>query len=372
MSTMNYYKIPTFEECLEIVEKEKAFSHSVQEMDGKEIHSFKYNLSYKEMWDDLEDGRINLRGITFIDGEIVALPFPKFFNLSENDYVRSENINLKRFDAATEKVDGSLLSFFLLNDRIEVKTMKSVYSDTAIEAREYLKDRPDVQEFARYCLDHSLSPIFEYVSPSDAARIVIDYGKKNFILLGARDIVTGTIYSVSNFPLKEKFPASIDMAQCFNTKDAFDAYMDNAEVEGVVITLDNGDMVKIKTKWYCGIHKLLDLFNMKNVLEMIVEGKSDDAKSQLELNGRVKESATIDRVEKSFLERYSIIEKELHDKFNEFKSKEFTKKDIAMGFMKENKPLASLVFKLYDDKDYSGQIKDMVFEEMKPLDLADF
>ena len=34
------------------------------------------------MYEDIDDGRLQLRGITYDDdGRVIALPFPKFFNV---------------------------------------------------------------------------------------------------------------------------------------------------------------------------------------------------------------------------------------------------------------------------------------------------
>ena len=62
-----YRKIPTFDRCIELCEKHPCFSHSIQHKNGVSIHSFKYNLTPPSVDVWLEEGAINMRGITFID-----------------------------------------------------------------------------------------------------------------------------------------------------------------------------------------------------------------------------------------------------------------------------------------------------------------
>ena len=369
MNITDYNKIPTFDEALAIVEKEKGFSHSMQEIHGKEVHSFKYNISYQGMWDDLSDGKINMRGLTFVDGNLVALPCPKFFNLGENEHTRSMEIADMQF--ATEKVDGSLISFFNVGDELEIKTMKSVYSDTAAEAREYLKERDDVVSFAKMCLNFKLSPMFEYVSDTDAGKIVIDYGKKDFVFLGARDLNTGRLYmDLHNFPIL--IPDSVKPARVFLSPEGVEVYNEQEGVEGVVLTLKSGLMVKVKTGWYCRLHKVLDTFNTKNILESIVNDNIDDVKASLAQNGLDDHLRVIGNVERTFDMYYDRLLKKAKGKCQDCKLTNMTKKDIAMTLMKEDRVLASLVFALYDGKDITESIKKNIKEKLKDKELNSF
>ena len=368
MKLENYYKIPTFDEAMAIVESEKGFSHSVQELNGKEIHSFKYNLSYPEMWDSLEDGRINLRGLTYIDGKIVALPYPKFFNMNENRHVQEKDIDLTKFIIACEKVDGSLISFFRVGDSIDLKTMKSVYSDTAIEAREFVKGRSDIIEFVTMCIDNGVSPIFEYISNTDTGRIVIDYDRKDLVFLGARNMESGVIYTINTLPVM--IPDTITKVKEFSTNDEIKKHMAIEGVEGVVMVLSTGLMIKCKTDWYCRIHRLMDLFSVKNIIESIVNDEIDDTISILTKNGLLDHVNTIRNVIDKFHKIYHSVYDNAVREYNTRIHLGQSKKDIAMSLMKENKELASLVFALYDEKDISSLIKAIVKRKLIDSDLS--
>jgi hypothetical protein len=94
---MNYYnRIPSFEECKRICSECKYFSHSSQEVHDEIIHSFKYTIGpVRKIWDGKEDdGRLNMRGITYDNsGNLLALPFPKFFNNGEIQQTKNLDIN---------------------------------------------------------------------------------------------------------------------------------------------------------------------------------------------------------------------------------------------------------------------------------------
>jgi RNA ligase len=368
MNITDYNKIPTFDEALAIVENSKGFSHSVQTIHDKEVHSFKYNISYQGMWDDLSDGKVNMRGLTFIDGKVVALPYPKFWNLGENIHV--QDIDVSTFTIATEKVDGSLISFFKVGDELEMKTMKSVFSDTANEAREYSMTRTDIRDFASLCLENNISPMFEYISDTDQGRIVIDYNKKDLILLGARDLSNGTIYNLADFPID--IPFDISTARLFNTSDEVVSYMADEGVEGVVMILNDGTMVKLKTDWYCRLHRILDKFNTKNILEAIVTDSLDDIKSALVKNNLKEHLQTVRCVEQCFHNRFKEWLEIANKEFWKRKTNEETKKDIALSLLKKDRVLAGLVFAQYDEKDLTDTIKNIVKTEFKDRELDSF
>jgi len=361
---MNYHTIPTFSEALAICQKESNFSHSVQEIGGKEVHSFKYNVSCSSQWLDLSDGRINMRGLTFIDENLVALAFPKFFNVGEISY--TQNLDITKFAFASTKMDGSLISFFKIGSDIDVKTMKSVFSDTAIEAREYLKERPEVKEFAKKCIENNLSPIFEYISNTAIGRIVIDYGKKDFVFLGARNLTTGEIHYVHQFPFE--IPSTISVVQIFKTKQEIDAYLTDG-VEGVVMTLQNGMLIKTKTIWYCTIHRFLDIKTKKCMCEYFQKFKSfDDMIGVYSQYGLLNDIERMKDFEKDYWHRYNNVLTSAKATFQFYQGK--SRKEIALG-MREDRldgTTMAIVFKMCDNAPYEFLIEKAVYEAFRKED----
>ena len=121
-----------------------------------------------------------------------------------------------------EKIDGSLISFFKVGDKLELKTMKSMESDVANLAREYALNRADIKDLAIQHLDRGLSPIFEFTSKE--SRIVLDYGDTNMSYLGCRNMTTGEIMSPKDGLCWE----NISVAKCITD---IDSYMKREDVD---------------------------------------------------------------------------------------------------------------------------------------------
>ena len=357
-----YLEIPTFERCLDIVAHSKAFSHSVQEIRDKEIHSFKYNISIPGMWD--ETCSLNMRGLSFIDGKIVAFPFPKFFNLGEHE--NSTNIDISNPKYITEKIDGSLISIFRIGKDLECKTMKSVYSDTANYCRQYLTTEPDVLRYASIILDENFSPMFEYVTPK--MRIVLNYPNEEFYYLGSRNLSTGEII----FPLQDHHinhirPATIKTPQTFAAKD-LNEYMDRRDVEGVVIVLHNNLMMKLKTAVYCKLHHIVTEITPKNIFENIINNKLDDAKGLLFQHNLFDDIKILERVENYYRDRYNDLLGRAQEYVRENRKK--IAEELFRG--KEKNDIAGVVMGLLDHKDVRNIIDKMLADEFKGKNLTDF
>lgn len=279
-----YFDIPTMEDCENLVNTHQCFSRSQQDAGGEQtLVSFKYMFSDLAIFE--ERFGINMRGITFLDGKLVALPFPKFCNFMENGtkYAQAD-LNLVKF--AYNKADGSLISVFLLNDELEVKTMKSMYSDVANEARILFNNRQDVKDFSSDLLEDGLSPMFEYVGPDN--RLVLSYDSEDFIFLGARSLTTGEIF----YPHDLNVPANITTPKLFDNMDDINAHLEKSGIEGVVLTMENGHMVKMKTEEYFDLHRLMTCVSTKNILkniydihEQCVDDKTDDIIGKLREKG---------------------------------------------------------------------------------------
>jgi T4 RnlA family RNA ligase len=334
------YKIPTFEEALSISENVKGFSHSVQEMHGKEIHSFKYNISHKEMWEDLSDGRLNMRGITFIDGGLVCLPPWKFFNLNEVKFATYP----EKEKYLMSKEDGSLISVFQVDNLLEVKTMKSVYSDVAIQARTYSDTRPDLQGFSVSLINKGLSPYFEFISPQN--RIVLRYEKDDFVFLGARCMKTGKMF----FPWDLLVPSTITIPMLI-TPEKRDEYLEREDVEGLVVVGEDGHMIKCKSATYCQLHKILDIKTKKSMCEYYIDhGNFDDVIGVLTHNGLHQDVADLLDFELAV------------DKYNHLSRKEIALKMIED---KVDKSLRGMVFSSLDGKEVMPKIKRLILDSYK-------
>lgn len=358
MLSKYYNKIPTFQECLDLVNLDIGFSHSIQSIGGKEVHSFKYNLWSKEMLSEeiFSKGGLNLRGICFIDEKIVALPFPKFFNLNENKFSEFPFSEWK-VKNIFEKIDGSLISVFEDYGRYFCKSMKSIESDVSKEAQEFF-DRPENLNLRLHAMDkilQGLSPIYEYVSPT--CRIVLDYGEPKMTYLGCRNMKTGEII----LPEKIFDGILVPVPRIFKSTE-IQNYLEQKGVEGVVITLEDGTMFKMKSEEYFEIHKIISDFSIKNMLEKIMNKQTDDIVPILKKYGMEDKIKQLIELEDIFYNTGFDIQCSCYKTY--VKVKDLSRKEAAEIVLQENKKYSSIIFKMLDNKDVSTLINKYAQEEV--------
>ena len=95
------------------------------------IWNYSEKVQYEGLWDEIT---LQTRGlVTDDEGNVVARPFKKFFNLEEGKHTPTEEFEVY------EKMDGSLLIVFWYEGKWIVATRGSFTSDQAIKGVELLK-----------------------------------------------------------------------------------------------------------------------------------------------------------------------------------------------------------------------------------------
>jgi len=95
------------------------------------IWNYTEKVQYEGLWDEIT---LQTRGlVTDDEGNVVARPFKKFFNLEEGKFEPTEKFEV------WEKMDGSLLIVFWYEGKWIVATRGSFTSDQAIKGIELLK-----------------------------------------------------------------------------------------------------------------------------------------------------------------------------------------------------------------------------------------
>lgn len=95
------------------------------------IWNYTEKVQFENLWDDVT---IMCRGlVTNNEGDIIARPFKKFFNIEEGKYTPTENFEV------WDKMDGSLGIVFWYEGQWIVATRGSFTSDQAIKGGELLK-----------------------------------------------------------------------------------------------------------------------------------------------------------------------------------------------------------------------------------------
>lgn len=345
--------------------------------DGKIYRIFNYRLaSYTEF---LVPGAIECRGIMFlIDGtgnyvDIKSRPMSKFFNLFENS--STIGLDLTKVVRVMDKADGSLISSYVHNGNIKLKTKGSLNSDQAIDAMKYL-DEPeniDLKDFIEFVSEFNYTVNLEWCSPTN--RIVLAYDKPHLQILNVRHNYTGEyldLHSVEQsmivdfeYMIDEYAVKEIDVA---NPVEFIKQVPDMKDkIEGFVCEMEDGQFFKIKTLSYLALHHSKDSINSpRRLYEVVLEEATDDLRSLFH-----DDPLSIKLIED--MEHFVEVElnKVVHDVetvYNRYK--DLDRKDYAISCQKDlPKTLFSLAMKLYLDEEFS--YKDFMKSRWKQFGIKD-
>lgn len=207
------------------------------------------------------------RGLIYDTGthEVVARPFPKFFNLGQPE---APQIDPSSRVVVTDKIDGSLGILYRTPDGLALSTRGCFDSEQAIHATELLRTR-----YAEFDPPRGLTLLFEIVYPDN--RIVVDYGGlDDLILLGAIEIETGRSLSPAE-PALASWPGP--RAQVFEHATLAEAISatPRPNAEGLVVYFpDHGERIKLKQADYVVLHRIITGLNERTVWEHLSAGKS--------------------------------------------------------------------------------------------------
>lgn len=214
------------------------------------------------------------RGLKFdLDGNLIARPFHKFFNLGEKRAAEEEPWQSEHI--VLDKLDGSMIHPAYVRGELVFMTRMGV-SAPSVQALKVA-----TQSVCDLCADMiaaGFTPIFEYTSPDN--RIVLAYEKSELTLLAVRHIRTGA-YIPHRELVRVADKYGLPVAKAFSSVRDYKAFWSNARaqegVEGYVIAFDDGHRLKIKTDAYALRHKALTgLAHEKNLLAWVATGATDD------------------------------------------------------------------------------------------------
>jgi RNA ligase len=249
---------------------------------------FNYRLaSYTEFQ---EPGAIECRGIMFeVDStgkyiNIKSRPMAKFWNLHELE--GHGLIDLSKVVRIMDKADGSLISSYVHNDKIFLKSKGSLESDQANDANIYLNDPKniDLYKFIQILSKLNYTINLEWCSPNN--RIVLVYDQPELKILNIRHNYTGEYLPlknvcnpmITNFEKINKYIISdID----FGDPEVFIKSVPDMKdkIEGFVCEMNDGTLFKVKTLAYLALHHSKDSINSsRRLYEAVLEEASDDLK----------------------------------------------------------------------------------------------
>lgn len=232
---------------------------------GLHIYNYTQDCQFRKRWSDLT---IMARGLILDDvGNIVARPFPKFFNVEELQGLSIVPPN-EPFEVY-EKMDGSLGILYTDTDKVlKIATRGSFTSEQSQVATKILNDK-----YKGLTINPAYTYLFEILYPEN--RIVVDYGDTNdLVLLAIIDIETGKDISLKEnpgFPVVKQYDGIKDYRDIRKT-------MDNLpNSEGVVVKFQSGFRMKIKWTEYVRLHRILTGVNEKSIWEVLKNRQSLDA-----------------------------------------------------------------------------------------------
>jgi RNA ligase len=200
-----------------------------------------YNLNWNQ-WNTQARGLI----LDKRNQEIVATPFPKFFNYGERQIALPD----EPFEAF-DKLDGSLIICYYYQDNWQTATKGDLQSIQAQKARKLLSKSSTIY------LEEGTTYLFEYIAPDN--QIVIKYPDEQLVLLGAynregKEFLFSQLEDLAaklGFLIPQRFAYSSinDIMKTAQTLDKNN--------EGFVIRFENGLRLKIKGFEYGRIHKLI-------------------------------------------------------------------------------------------------------------------
>ncbi len=241
------------------------------------------------------------RGITFFeDGKIAARTLHKFFNVGEREDTQPHVLPWDKVVRIMDKRDGSMVTPVLHPNRVSFtfKTKKSFATKEAALAQELCADA-DVYKWVLKLLQDGFTPTFEVTSPRFP--IVLRYEKDELTLLHIRENITGRYLTEQEIMgMTPPFPVVENLIGLFSVAKVTDAGVVNvvdwemmkraAEtregIEGWIIQFEDGDMVKLKTKWYCDLHHAVTFTRWRDIARAVCDDKADDLKGAFALTGR--------------------------------------------------------------------------------------
>ena len=293
------------------------------------------------------------RGITFnSQGNIASRPFHKFFNIGERESTQKNNLPWDDVHCVMEKLDGSMITTCIGNNKVYCRTKKTFDSDTAKFAQSFLDTKENIQNLCRYLNSKGLSPIFEYTSPT--MRIVVNYTEENLQLLAIRELVSGAYLPRS---VVSEFAAdfSVDVVPVLDIEpaDIFNTIANLENCEGYIVQFNNGDMVKLKSEWYMSLHHTCVFKRTRDIAEMCLDETLDDFKGYLKDSAAGESLAKVLDIEKIVAADILDITSKVDALYEEHAT--LSRAELAAKFKKHE--FFSLIMKRVDTADISEHIK---------------
>ena len=297
------------------------------------IYNYTARAQYDNVWNA---ATLACRGLIADEqGNIVARPFTKFFNLEQVTELPNEPFEVY------EKLDGSLGITYWVGDQVFIATRGSFESEQAHEANRMLAERSHAK------LDKRLTYLFEIIYPQN--QIVVDYGgKRDLVLLAIIETATGRELPLADvgFPVVKRYDGITDVHSL--------SQLHEENAEGFVVRFASGLRVKVKMAEYVRLHRLLTGLSEKMIVQEFLMTGADLTplldRAPDEFNAWIRATVA------SYTTRYQTIESAAKTVFDGIKAD--NRKGYAQAFTKSS--YAPILFKMLDGRPYDQLIWKMI------------
>lgn len=238
-----------------------------------EILNYTQKVQFDKLWDNYTK---MCRGLILDENHnIIARPFPKFFNLGETPETMLQNLP-NEIPKITDKMDGSLGILYFDNFIPSIATRGAFESPQAIWATNWIREK----KLYSFDFMEGYTYLFEIIC--DESKNVVDYkGFQGLVLIavisnkdGSEEDAWNEAYRL-NFRSPQSYQDKIeDIIEGLKTTNG-------TETEGVVCKYSNGLRLKIKSDDYKRLHKILSRFSETDVWEALSQGKSLDSMAEI-------------------------------------------------------------------------------------------
>lgn len=340
--------IPTYEQIKPYIEKGLISERTHPDNSDVRIFNYTQSQQFSGVWDDIT---MQCRGLilNIKTGELMALPFKKFFNYDEH-VQKGGKIPLGP-PIISEKLDGSLGILYWLDGKAWIATRGSFESEQAVWATEWLRENLSM-DIARL-IPRNSTFLFEIIYPEN--RIVVNYDYSGLVLLGMIDWQTEkfSMYHLKGFRNPKTY--SVEEAEQIQQSGIsnFEGFVFWWPLEGV--------RVKVKLDEYKRLHRIVTGVSELAIWETLRGGKTLD-----EFLDKVPDefSHWVRTVQNSLNARYHMIENQANLEMimvkQEIENKighvdVATRKDWALEIV-ASATHTSILFDMLDKKDYSQLI----------------
>ena len=288
-----------------------------------------------------------------------------------------DDVKDKKITRVQNKEDGSIISAVKFpNGKIRMKSKTSFTSDQAQAAQKILDSKSIMLEELDKMMQRGRTPIFELVGPEN--QIVVEYQNTELILLQIRN-EDGSYMSEEDLKWYSMI-MGIRQAEVFpdefhNLDELLKLKETNQEnIEGWIVTFEDGQMAKIKTDHYLQLHGLIgpDAFRENLLVKTILDGNIDDVISALVPGEKKDKIVTMnEKVSHKFnelVQEFIDLRGEYYNKYQE------NRKEFALANNKN--PLFGSVMKTLNtsfrdvEKTAEGAVTEFILKQCRTLGSA--